>query len=361
MAILLNPTQESFLLLIASVFISILGFMVFAQYRQRKLRYLLFMSLCILSIAAFTLCNGLGVLFLSPAFILARNYLVIPLAVFIVVFFDSITRDSTDPFKLAINVGLSVALVIYNSDINTVTTWSYPNGDSSYANVGVELQAVKFTLLIWAAVVGIFAYLRIFTHSPRQYRKYILLSLFGLVCIGPGGIIATFTIDMFIPGSLALVLLGGSIAFALGIFLKPNLAFVLPFRALRLMVFTTDGGIPLFTHTWAGASKMVDDILFSGMIQGVSGILKESLAEGEMEEIKLTNAVLILRRAKDVKIACVLATTKSSKILRGALDQFLQRFLMTFQRELQDTNEVSKFAGAKHIVSQTFPFIPSYE
>jgi hypothetical protein len=97
------------------------------------------------------------------------------------------------------------------------------------------------------------------------------------------------------------------------------------------------------------------------MIQGVSSILKESLAEGEMEEIKLTSAVLIVRRARDVKVACVLASTKGSKMLRGALDLFLQRFLETYSRELQKPDDVSQFAGAKHIVTQTFPFVPSYE
>ncbi|MBN2153323.1 MAG: hypothetical protein JW839_17855 [Candidatus Lokiarchaeota archaeon] len=360
MSLDLNITQESLSYLVASIVIFIFGFAILARYRGRSLRHLLFMGLGIVSIAAFALCNGLSVLLLSPPLILARNLILIPLALFIVGFLDSITRDSTDPVKLAINVGLSVALLIYNSDLNTVGSLPFPNGDASLANTGVEIQAIKFALLSWLAIVAIFTYVRIYLHSPRQFRKYIMLSLFGLICIGPGGIFVTITVEYLVPGSIAIVLLVGSVAYALGIILKMNLAFVLPFRAIRLMVFTTDSGIPLFTHTWPG-SALVEDVLFSGMIQGVSGILKESLSEGEMEEIKLTNAVLIVRRAKDVKIACVLASTKSSKILRGALDQFLQRFLMTFSRELKDTSNVSQFDGAKYIVTQTFPFIPAYD
>ncbi len=360
MALVINLTQESLSYLVASVIISFMGFVILAQYRHRKLRHLLFMGLGITSIATFTILNGLGILFLSEPFILARNYVMVLLAFFIIGFVDSITRDSTDPIKLAITVGLSVALVIFNSDIETVGHSPFPNGDMSLMNIGVGIQAAKFSLIIWITVAAIVTYMRIFVNSPRQFRPYILISLFGLVCIGPAGLVVTLFVEGIVPGSLALVLTAGSIALALGVTLKTNLAFVLPFRALRLVVFTTDGGIPLFSHTWVDVTKSVNAILFSGMIQGVSAILKESMAEGEMEEIKLTNAVLIVRRAKDVKIACVLATTRSSKILRGALDLFLQRFLVTFSRELQNPSEISQFDGAKHIISQTFPFIPSY-
>src|SRR4030042_1545619 len=253
--------------------------------------------------------------------------MILPLALFIVIILDSMTRDTPDPVKLAINVGFFVALVIYNSDVATVGNWTYPNGDASLANVGFEIQFVKFALLSWITACALFAFRQIYIHAPKTFRKYILLSIFGLICIGPLGIIFALTVDIILPSSVSLVLLVGSIAFSLGISLKSNLAFVIPFRALRLTVITTDGGVPLFTHTWDGDTRMNDPILFSGMIQGISGILAESVAGGEVEEIKLSNAVLILQRAKNAKIACVLVSTKSLKILRGALDLFLQRFL----------------------------------
>ncbi len=357
----MNFTQEGFSYLLCSTIILVIGFFILAQYWQRKLRHLLYMSLDIISIGLFSLANGLAVLTLWPQFIIVRNFIIIPLALFIVVLFDSITRDATDPVKLSTTVGLSVALIIYNSDLATVVSAPFPNGDASLANVGLEIQAMKFALLGWIALVAILAFVKVAAHSPQRLRKYIYLSLFGILCIGPIGVVIVFTIETIIPGSFAVVLLGGSIAFTLGISLKSNLAFVLPFRALRLTVITTDGGVPLFTHTWAETSRMKDAILFSGMIQGVSGILKESVAEGEVEEIKLTNAVLILQRAKEANIACVLASTKTSKILRGALNQFLQRFLETFAKELKNPANTSQFDSATKIVAQTFPFIPAYE
>ncbi len=357
----LNLTQEASSYLICSIAIIVVGCIIFAQYWQRKLRHLLFMSFGIISLGFFSLSNGLAVLTLWPQFIIIRNYIIIPLALFIVVLFDSITRDATDPTKLSITVGLSVALIIYNSDLSTVVSAPFPNGDASLANMGFEIQAIKFALLGWIALVAVLAFLKVAAHSPHHLRKYIYLSLFGILCIGPIGIVVVFTIEIIIPGSFAVILLGGSLALGLGISLKSNLAFVLPFRALRLTVITLDGGVPLFTHTWAVDSGMKDAILFSGMIQGVSGILKESVAEGEVEEIKLTNAVLILQRAKDANIACVLASTKTSKILRGALNLFLQRFLETFAKALKDPSNTSQFDSATKIVAQTFPFIPSYE
>ncbi len=357
----LNLTQEGLLFLIASSIILVIGCTLLVQYWHRKLRYLLLMALEILSVGLFSLFDGIGVVLPSPLFIVLRNYVIIPLALFIIILLDSMTRDSTDPVKLAITVGLSAALLIYNSDLTTVVPFYYSNGDASFMNAGVELQAVKFTLLIWIAIVAIFAFGRVATHSPKRFRKYIYLSLFGVMCIGPLGIMVVFTIDLVVPGAMAIVQLIGTITFALGISLKSNSAFVLPFRAITLTVLNTESGVPLFNHTWTGDVIMKDSILFSGIIQGISGILKESVSEGEVEEIKLSNAVLILQRAKDAKIACILASTKTSKLLRRALRLFLQRFLETYAKELKDPSNISQFDSATKLVTQTFPFIPAYE
>ncbi len=361
MTFALNITQEGLFDIFASVLIFALGFMILVQYLRKKLRHLSYMWIIIFSLAVMVLANGLAVLLRSPELLIMRNYSMILLALFVVILLDSFTRDTIDPLKLSINLILSVAFVIYGSNPATVVPFYYFNGDESLMNVGIELQVVKFALLIWIAIVGIFTFWKVAAHSPRRFRGYIYLSLFGVICIGPFSLVVLFTLDLIVPGTWALTELAGSFALALGISLKSNTGFVLPFRAIRLTVITTNGGIPLFTHTWDKTSKMIDDTLFSGMIQGISGILKESVAGGEVEEIKLSNAVLLLQRAKDAKIACVLASTKTSNILRGALNQFQQRFLTTFSEALKEPNKISQFDRATDLVAQTFPFIPTYE
>lgn len=79
-------------------------------------------------------------------------------------------------------------------------------------------------------------------------------------------------------------------------FREPKLLFVLPFTALRLTVLETESGLPLFTYTWNRQGDLADETLFSGMLQGVSMIVKESLKRGSLQEIRVEGAIIIAYR-----------------------------------------------------------------
>ena len=80
---------------------------------------------------------------------------------------------------------------------------------------------------------------------------------------------------------------------------QPKLAYVLPFRASRLTILDSVRGICIFNHIWDKTSK-VDDDLFGGMMQGISGILKETVHRGNIRQIELEQAILLVYREETV-------------------------------------------------------------
>jgi hypothetical protein len=147
---------------------------------------------------------------------------------------------------------------------------------------------------------------------------------------------------------MSLFLLINIIAF----YREPKLAFILPFKLIRLVVIHTGSGIPLFVHHWEPESKIVPDSLYSGMIQGVCMIIKESSGQGDIEEIKLSNGVLLLKRYEDYPIACVLAVDKTSKILRKALDYFTKLFITRYEQLIPNHTNISQFHEASGLIAE---------
>ena len=141
----------------------------------------------------------------------------------------------------------------------------------------------------------------------------------------------------------------------------PELAFILPFKDLRLTIIETERGFPLFTHIW-NQTKDLEDNLFSGMLHGIGQFVQETLQSGNMREITLDKAILILKRSQKHPVVCVLVTTKSTKSLRNALDKFAEKFFNKFAGQFSEqVNIEKKFAPAKELVEECFSFVPVYE
>jgi hypothetical protein len=113
-------------------------------------------------------------------------------------------------------------------------------------------------------------------------------------------------------GLSGLVMLAAISSITIAFARQPKLAYVLPFKAYRLTVLDTGGGTPIYNHTWQPSKEQVDETLFSGMLQGVSVILKESLNQGNVREISMDEGIMILQRSLAKNIACVLVASKSS-------------------------------------------------
>ena len=271
---------------------------------------------------------------------------------------DYISRDSIDPRKLVVLSVLMTVLILVSLEPDSFYADTHLNGEMGVF-VSSRVMIAGVALIYLTAVT--FTYHALHMHRDaapelKRYSRIGLLSSIILLVLFP--MAAYLSLIDLVPGFWLFTLELGVLPIGYAISKDQRLAFILPFKALRLTVFETEGGVPLYTHTWAKDTDLAQEALFTGMLQGVGMILNESVKRGVVKEILLEGATLIIRRYKDVAIACALVATKATKSLRDALDEFAERFYEEFSQFFSDTSAVFRFATAAKLVDECFGFIP---
>ncbi len=115
----------------------------------------------------------------------------------------------------------------------------------------------------------------------------------------------------------------------------------------------------MFNHNWRTDNELVDSVLFSGMVQGINTIMKESVKAGDITEIHLSDGILLINRCKSSPMACILIATNTTRVIVDSFQRFADQFYLKYQNSF-NTSDVSVFSDAKQIIEESFPFIPDY-
>ncbi len=325
---------------------------------QRRSRHALFFMLAWLSYVTWGVANGLLFLFNEAYFAYLGAYITIPLAFFAVLFFDSISREGVSLLKMLVITVLSTVKCVLLLQPGAVQTYPNPGGfeklglNSLLLSVG---SILTFTLGVWY----VYFTARIYRNAPTSMRRYSSMSLIGAIAMGLAGpVVALFSVNLVIILSVGIGTLLTSVAFTR----MPHLAYILPFRVIRLTVLDNCSGIQLFTHDWNLAGTLYNPDLFSGMMQGLSGILQETIQKGFPREIHVEHAVVLFERTTGLPLTFLLIASKTSQYLRRALHSFSISFSQLFGASFTPRSSVIKinFTPAESLVTSTFPFIPSY-
>ncbi len=360
----LNWTTEVFVSLVALGPYAAAFALTLRQHLQERSRAsLLFFLMVSFSFLA-AILTPLSHLYLSVPLIAVQDVCTLAQITTLVLWIDTITRDSPDPRKLVVMVVLvtfSLTMVLNTPDLYFVAR--YPNGELHMAHQPLIWYLASVTISSGFAASIILAYSAIIvTRAPTSLKKPALLLFAGAIIWGPGNLVLIlFQATKVVPGITHAIGGIGVLVLVIAITKYPRLGHLLPFKALRVTVMDTSAGIPLFTHIWASGDHRVEDELFSGMVQGVSLIVKESVAAGDFEELKTARAVLIMRWVEKYPIACVLVATRSSRALRQSLDRFAGRFIEEFAGALAQPTNVGQFKPASKLVAECFPLIPEYD
>jgi len=98
------------------------------------------------------------------------------------------------------------------------------------------------------------------------------------------------------------------------------------------------------------------------MLSGLSHFAKEALGKGNIREIHLDDAILIIQRSLQFPVACVLFANKSSPSLRAALNFFADQFFDDYSNYfLEEVQDLEVYESASNLVTEFFPFVPEYE
>lgn len=340
----------------------LIGFLiVLHQYNKKRYVHNLLLTSISLIILLFILFNGLSYLFLSTFLFTICVYLLDACVFFTILLIDSITKETVDPIKLTLVGVLITASFILSLDLNSVYINFYPNGELGVFQGG-NLRIVNTLIYIYAGILIIYYTAKIFQNTPKKLKIYSGLYLSGIMVVGIGGVsIFILGLPLKIPGIHSVLYAINAIITAIPLALKPELAFVLPFKALKLIVIETKSGIPIFSHSWSKMEEFVDEQLFSGMLQGIRLVLNEALGKGNIHEIQLSKAILILKESEQYPVLCVLVATKSTRSLRNALNSFAENFFKKYSRFFDEFQRVDHFAGASELVADRFSFIPEYD
>jgi hypothetical protein len=271
-----------------------------------------------------------------------------------ILFSDSITREGIDPIKILICTLLAGFLLrdLFTQDVIAPVGGGWRFDDGFFYLF--EVLQLYTGLLILGYIF------RIYIKAPPSLKRNASLVLSGVFLFTLVSSILTL-IGRNTPykGIHLLTESAGLLIVTLGWYRNPRLTYILPFKAIRLNVIDGKSGIPLFNYVWNKSEDIQDEMLYAGMLQGISLIVKESINRGEVQEIKLENGVLLVQREQVNKTIVVLLSTRSSKYLRECLSKFLFRFCIRFQTELTESTIVENFLPAREIVEDVFNFLPN--
>lgn len=340
--------------------ISVLAFCIsLIEYYKRREAHQLFMMVAWLFLSLWSIIATTSHIFISIELHALAFLFIMPMTFAIIFLSDSISRESLDVKKIAFASFASAIMIIFVFSPGAIVKYVWPTGETTLRTSG--LFSISFAVLgVFMGLLLVYYMAKVFLNAPKSLKRYATFSFAGAILAGilmP--IFSAIGLVHILIGSDFLLLTGGAFIMSLSFVKESRLAYVLPFKVERLLVFETSSGIPLYTHKWTKEASSIDEGLFSGMVQGVSMIVKESVQKGDIMEIKLSQAILIMERSEP--IACVLVATKPSKTLRHALDRFAKRFFEEYSDKFDRYTNTWEFEGATKLVEEYFPFVPEYD
>lgn len=330
--------------LLAVIYATIISFLNFKNDKARH-SFLLFLFFFLI-----TIWGSLQVVVLITGYTgisSYSNFLFIGTIFVLILFIDTISRERIEPLKLLFFTNLVMVGVVF---------FVYNNQDF--------IEIIFSILMFFQAFLWIYFTAKIYRKSPLSIKKDALIFFIGGIFFTLVPIIIEslpyFGFNMDLPFETQLSIGIGALTTAYIFKKQPKLAYVLPFRASRLTVLDSRRGISIFDHVWDKTSSAIDDVLFGGMMQGISVILTETVNRGNIRQIELEHAILIVYRDENYPVAFVLLSNEFNKALRLALKRFAERFYLEFSDKFADLSNVSQFDPASKLIEEVFPFIPEY-
>ncbi|MFX0101992.1 MAG: hypothetical protein ACFFCS_20675 [Candidatus Hodarchaeota archaeon] len=345
---------------LCTVYFSIKAFL-----RQRH-RFLPFLVFSMLMMTLYQVVQFVVNAFFAPLGNVIGRFIMLGMLYSLLLFFDFLSKDEYDRKKLVAYTIMSTVVVLTQIYRLLVRFWLDRltfelnpifniSGTIRDMTVGVLFFLLFFNLCYW--------FLKLKKNAPDELKRNATGALIGGIIL-TGGLFLFIFAFAFLQTDITttyaylafLTLYIGFLVIIWQFYKRRELGFVLPYHALRLMVVNVDSGIPIYSYTWD--KRLSDEGLFSGMLQGITSILQESVNRGVVKEIILDNAVLIIERHGEFPIAFVLVSSRSTKMIRSALIAFKERFTSEFRVLLENLgNEVSVFSRSDDFINDIFPFL----
>jgi len=276
----------------------------------------------------------------------------------IIAFIELIKKEHVSPIKMSILMIIE-ALVFF-------ITFFVPGNFEVIPGYGVHNKGLIWIFLVLFLLYFVSWYFiwsyQTWRRAPVSLKPLTILlligsTLFSIVTVlmyALGAFIKTFNAIAFIVNGI------GAFTTIIVILKDPRIIYILPFKAYRILVVDTNQSVALFKHDWAKVGELEEN-MFSMMLQAIGSVLDDILKKGEVQEIQMDRAVLLIHHDKTNSIASILIASKSSKSLRHGLKRFHEKFFTVFHSNLDDERIVGGFEETRKIVDNIFDFVPNYK
>ena len=276
----------------------------------------------------------------------------------IIIFIELIKKEHVSPIKISILIIIE-ALLLY-------VTFFVPGNFEIIPGYGVHNKGILRVLQIvflfyFVSLYFIWSY-QTWRRAPASLKRLTSVLLIGSTLFSVVTA-AMYALGTFVKtfNSIAFIVNGiGAFTTIIVILKDPRIIFILPFKAYRILIIDTNGSVALYKHDWANVGALEEN-MFTMMLQAIGNVLDDILKKGEVQEIQMDRAVLLIHHDKTHSIASVLIASKSSKSLRYGLKRFNEKFIAVYHSNLDEERKVGMFEETREIVDMVFDFVPSYK
>ncbi|MHA1746006.1 MAG: hypothetical protein ACTSWW_08395 [Promethearchaeota archaeon] len=304
-----------------------------------------------------TLFQAISDLFVSTTLHLICFYALIGTGYATVFFVDALSRNTHDPWKLILVTFTSAAVILFSLDPDAVVVNS--DGIVSYPTMHGRFRIANLIQMVFIVAMLIYVNLRIYFNTPKNLMKYSRINLIGLFLYGAFPLIIQFTeLEHTLPGI-------ANTSIALGVFIstyvlikKPQIAFILPFKAYRILIVDSDVGMPIFSTEFVPVIEKFQVGVFSGFIKAIGTLFDFTIDKGKVREIHLDEAVIILHSSDSKPLVSLLIASKSSPSLLKAFRAFSENLFRELLADYQYSPDLNDFSSIESYVTKYFSFIP---
>lgn len=277
----------------------------------------------------------------------------------IIIFIELVRKEHVNPIKIS-TLAIIEAIVFYITFfMNPSDNWDIIPGYGVH-NKGI-LRVSQIVFIFYYVTLYFIWSFQTWRKSPDSLKRLTILLFIGSILFSVvtaamyalGTFIRAFNSIAFIVHSV------GAVANIIVILKDPRIIYILPFKAYRILVVDTNASVALYKYDWAKVGKL-EETMFSMMLQAIGNVLDDILKKGEVQEIQMDRAVLLIHHDKAYSIASILIASKSSKSLRYGLKRFNEDFVNAFQTRLNGERKVGMFEETRALVEKVFDYIPSY-
>ncbi|MCY3410244.1 MAG: hypothetical protein INQ03_01285 [Candidatus Heimdallarchaeota archaeon] len=345
----------------ASIPIFLSSLFLLFRYRDHRDKVLGIMIIGWLSFGVYVLMGGLSYLLLIRELFYIRTIFLVILAFCVELSLSLINSNKINAWMIAILTMLSTMTIFYALQPQSVTDFVWANGDRSFGHNGL--------FRIWVMILDIFIILKylyytfkIYLNAPSTHKFYARLIFIGSIIFGPIHILVfALGLTFYIPSIGDFLVSIGVVLTSISFYKQPQLLYILPFRAHKLMVAKSNSGGVLYCYNWSNEMDELPDYLISTAFEGLTMFINETVKRGNIQEVTLDNAVVTVKYIEHYNIFFLLFSTDSSYVLSYGLDQFVYRFLKEYADHFTQTDKLDdngNFKAMDKHIPDCFPYIP---